>query len=53
MEGLRKRDELVLGAARSRGIPTVVVMAGGYAADKSDTARIHAQTVLVAKTAGA
>jgi acetoin utilization deacetylase AcuC-like enzyme len=53
MEGLRKRDELVLGAARSRGISTVVVMAGGYAADKSDTARIHAQTVRVAKTAGA
>ena len=41
--GLRLRDELVL--ARLRGIPTVVVLAGGYAPDPSDTVDINAATL--------
>ena len=41
--GLRARDELVL--RRLRGIPTVVVLAGGYAPDVSDTVDINAATL--------
>lgn len=41
--GLRARDELVL--ARLRGIPTVVVLAGGYAPDPNDTVDINAATL--------
>jgi acetoin utilization deacetylase AcuC-like enzyme len=52
LDGLRRRDELVLGGAAMLGIPTVVVMAGGYACDKADTARIHAETVKAAMRLG-
>ncbi|MBE2316848.1 histone deacetylase [Solirubrobacter sp. CPCC 204708] len=41
--GLRARDELVL--TRLRGIPTVVVLAGGYAPDPNDTVDINAATL--------
>jgi acetoin utilization deacetylase AcuC-like enzyme len=41
--GLRARDELVL--RRLRGIPTVVVLAGGYAPDPNDTVDINEATV--------
>jgi acetoin utilization deacetylase AcuC-like enzyme len=41
--GLRARDELVL--QRLRGIPTAVVLAGGYAPDVRDTVDINAATV--------
>ncbi|MDA0171802.1 histone deacetylase [Solirubrobacter taibaiensis] len=41
--GLRARDELVL--RRLRGIPTVVVLAGGYAPDPADTVDINAATL--------
>jgi acetoin utilization deacetylase AcuC-like enzyme len=41
--GLRARDELVL--RRLRGIPTVVVLAGGYAPDITDTVDINAATL--------
>jgi acetoin utilization deacetylase AcuC-like enzyme len=41
--GLRARDELVL--ARLAGIPTTVVLAGGYAPDVNDTVDINAATV--------
>ncbi|MDA0181880.1 histone deacetylase [Solirubrobacter phytolaccae] len=41
--GLRLRDELVL--ARLRGIPTVVVLAGGYAPDPRDTVDINVATL--------
>ncbi|MCX7626583.1 MAG: histone deacetylase, partial [Candidatus Sumerlaeaceae bacterium] len=39
-EGLKKRDELVLDEAKKRGIPTLVVMAGGYARKLEDTVAI-------------
>lgn len=41
--GLRARDELVL--TRLREIPTVVVLAGGYAPDPADTVDINAATL--------
>ena len=41
--GLRARDELVL--RRLGGIPTVVVLAGGYAPDPADTVDINAATL--------
>lgn len=43
-EGLRRRDELVLGAAAERGIPFLVVLAGGYARNVADTVAIHIGT---------
>jgi acetoin utilization deacetylase AcuC-like enzyme len=48
IEGLRRRDELVLGVARGHGIPFAVTLAGGYALDVRDTVQIHANTALVA-----
>jgi acetoin utilization deacetylase AcuC-like enzyme len=44
-EGLARRDELVTAAARDSGVPIVVVLAGGYAADVRDTVNIHVQTI--------
>lgn len=43
--GLRRRDRLVLGAARELNVPVVVTLAGGYAQDVSDTVDIHAATM--------
>ncbi len=48
IEGLRRRDELVLGEAVRRKIPFVVTLAGGYATDVNDTVTIHANTARVA-----
>lgn len=45
--GLRARDELVVNAARTAGIPIVVVLAGGYAARIEDTVDIHVATIEV------
>ncbi len=47
-EGLRKRDELVLGMAASRSIPFVITLGGGYANPLEDIVDIHFNTVLVA-----
>jgi len=49
LEGLQRRDRLVLGAARERKLPTHVTLAGGYAANVEDTVTIHANTVLTAR----
>ncbi len=45
IDGLRRRDALVLEAARARGIPVAVTLAGGYAANERDTVEIHVNTV--------
>lgn len=45
--GLRRRDELVLGAARQRGIPTAILLAGGYARRTEDVVDIHLNTARV------
>lgn len=45
LDGLRRRDRRVLTALRERGIPGVVLLAGGYALRVSDTVSIHVDTV--------
>jgi acetoin utilization deacetylase AcuC-like enzyme len=50
IDGLRRRDELVLGESASRKIPFVVTLAGGYALDVNDTVTIHANTALTAQS---
>ncbi len=45
--GLRRRDELVLAAARERGIPIALVLAGGYARRTEDVVDIHLATCRV------
>ena len=45
IEGLRARDEYVLGECRARRVPVVTVMSGGYAADINDTVEIHCNTI--------
>ena len=49
MEGLMKRDRLVLGAARERKIPAHITLAGGYAVQVEDTVAIHVNTVRTAR----
>ena len=48
-QGLRRRDEWVLGTLRARGIPVAIAMAGGYAHDIADSVEIHATTLHVAR----
>ena len=48
MQGLARRDRIVLGTLGSLGIPVAVTMAGGYARDMRDTVEIHLQTVAIA-----
>ncbi len=50
--GLAERDRRVYEACRSRGLPYVVTMAGGYAPDVEDTVSIHFETVRLAASAG-
>jgi acetoin utilization deacetylase AcuC-like enzyme len=46
--GLKVRDKGVFFAARSRNIPVVTTLAGGYARRVEDTVRIHANTIVAA-----
>ena len=48
-EGLKIRDEYVLGSVWERGIPAAVVLSGGYAESMEDTVEIHLNTVRVVK----
>jgi acetoin utilization deacetylase AcuC-like enzyme len=41
-EGLRRRDEIAIAETRSRGIPLVAVIGGGYSTDIDALARRHA-----------
>ncbi|MBC7900686.1 MAG: histone deacetylase, partial [Saprospiraceae bacterium] len=50
IEGLRKRDEMVLEFARSNGFPVVTTMSGGYAAEIEDTVEIHCNTIRAVKS---
>jgi acetoin utilization deacetylase AcuC-like enzyme len=47
--GLKERDKVVIENARRLGIPVAVVLAGGYAAEITDTVDIHLNTVRVAQ----
>jgi acetoin utilization deacetylase AcuC-like enzyme len=40
-EGIRLRDQQVIEAVRGRGVPLVIVLAGGYAATRERTAELH------------
>ena len=44
LAGMRERDRRVFRAAQEAGARVVVLLAGGYAQDLSDTVRIHVQT---------
>jgi len=48
--GLAERDRRVVASAWQRGIPLVVVLAGGYAATPERTATLHANTFSAAAT---
>lgn len=48
MSGLLERDRIVLEMCQQRGIPTAIVMAGGYAVPVEDTVAVHFQTVKLA-----
>ncbi len=48
MEGLKKRDELVIGWAEEAKIPLCLVLAGGYALEVDDTVTIHCNTIKTA-----
>jgi acetoin utilization deacetylase AcuC-like enzyme len=40
-EGIRLRDRCVIESVRERGVPLVIVLAGGYAATRERTAELH------------
>lgn len=48
-EGLKKRDEMVLGFAKDLNIPIVTLMSGGYSKDIADTVDIHCNTIRAVK----
>lgn len=50
IDGLRRRDETVLGALRNAGASVAIVLAGGYAVRPDDTIEIHCNTVRAAAT---
>ena len=47
-QGLRYRDRFVVEQVRSRGLPVVLLLAGGYAPTVSRTAGLHANTFVEA-----
>jgi len=49
MNGLKRRDEIVLEFARVAGVPIVTTMSGGYAKEISDTVEIHCNTIRAVK----
>ncbi len=49
IEGLMKRDEMVLRFAKEEHVPIVTTMSGGYALDITDTVAIHANTIRAIK----
>ena len=48
IDGLRRRDERVLGLCRAADVPVAVAMAGGYAQPIDDTVTIHFNTICTA-----
>lgn len=51
LEGLKKRDEMVISRAFKNKIPVCVVLGGGYATDIEDTIEIHCNTARVMASA--
>jgi acetoin utilization deacetylase AcuC-like enzyme len=52
-DGIRRRDEQVIGSVRTRGMPLVIVLAGGYAASRARTAQLHVHAIRAATGRGA
>ncbi len=52
IEGLRRRDRLVVAHCARRGIPIAGTLAGGYARRVEDTVTIHVNTVMEVLNAG-
>ena len=52
LEGLERRDELVVNECLQRAIPLAAVLAGGYAADTAQTVAAHRATCRVMWDAG-
>lgn len=48
VDGLRRRDKLVIESAKRGHVPVAVTLAGGYALRVEDTVRIHCNTAKVA-----
>jgi acetoin utilization deacetylase AcuC-like enzyme len=51
MEGLARRDALVMDSAHKNKCPLVITLAGGYARRVQDTVAIHVGTILAARDA--
>jgi acetoin utilization deacetylase AcuC-like enzyme len=51
MDGLARRDALVFDYCRRYGVPVAITLAGGYARNVGDTVKIHANTILAARSA--
>ena len=51
LEGLKRRDSLVIETALREGAAVVIVLAGGYAINIQDTITIHSNTAKAAKEA--
>jgi len=51
IDGLERRDLLVLETALAQSVPVAVVLAGGYARDTNDTVTIHCNTAKAAREA--
>ncbi|HEX8288815.1 MAG TPA: histone deacetylase [Pyrinomonadaceae bacterium] len=49
IEGLRKRDGMVLSFFKHQQVPIVTTMSGGYALDINDTVEIHCNTIRAVK----
>ncbi len=49
IEGLMRRDEIILEFAKEREVPIVTTMSGGYAPDINDTVEIHCNTIRAVK----
>jgi acetoin utilization deacetylase AcuC-like enzyme len=49
LDGLLRRDEIVLARSSAEGCATVITLAGGYARNVSDTVTIHVNTILAAQ----
>jgi acetoin utilization deacetylase AcuC-like enzyme len=48
IDGLRRRDELVLSRCQQARVPVVITMSGGYAADVDAIVEIHTNTIRAA-----
>lgn len=48
IDGLRTRDDIVLSACRTAGLPVAISMSGGYAHDVDAIVTIHTNTIRVA-----